>query len=205
MRRATVVLALTALIAGWAIVADSNAVARVRASHAIVRAAAAFDTSAPIATAPAAADTFVQTTGAQAAPTPPSPPVITVPDGAAAVEQTTMGTRPAAALAESFDGLGVGFEGPQGAAAVRNPSDNSLAVGPDHIVQTVNSRMAVGGRDGARCADGGGCRQAQHEADDHPGRAHVDPRLREVGQEVRARATGDPVQAADRDGSQARH
>ena len=71
------------------------------------------------------------------------PPVITVPDGSAAVEQTAQGGRPAAAIAESFDGLGAGFEGPQGSAAVRNPSDNSLAVGPDHIVQTVNSRMAI--------------------------------------------------------------
>src|SRR5205823_6200308 len=26
---------------------------------------------------------------------------------------------------------------------LRNPSDNSMAVGPDHIMQTVNSRMAV--------------------------------------------------------------
>ena len=61
----------------------------------------------------------------------------------ASVEQTVQGTRPPAELAESFDGLGFGFEGPQGPAAGRNPSDNSLAVGPDHIVQTVNSRMAV--------------------------------------------------------------
>ena len=43
----------------------------------------------------------------------------------------------------SFDGLGVGFEGPQGTARAGNPSDNSLAVGRDHIVQTVNSRMAI--------------------------------------------------------------
>ena len=59
-------------------------------------------------------------------------------------------TRPAAIIAESFDGLGVGFEGPQGTAAVRNPSDNSLAVGPDHIVQTVNSRMAIFTKKGKR-------------------------------------------------------
>ena len=59
------------------------------------------------------------------------------------VEQTTQGERPAAALVESFDGLGVGFEGPHGKAEGRNPSDNSLAVGPDHIVQTVNSRLAI--------------------------------------------------------------
>jgi hypothetical protein len=66
------------------------------------------------------------------------------------VEQTAQGTRPAAALAASFDGLGVGLEGPQGTATLRNPSDNSLAVGPDHIVQTVNSRMAVFTKKGRR-------------------------------------------------------
>jgi hypothetical protein len=59
------------------------------------------------------------------------------------VEQTTQGKRPAIAPAVSFDGLGVGFEGPQGTATGRNPSDNSLAVGPNHVVQIVNSRMAV--------------------------------------------------------------
>jgi hypothetical protein len=67
-----------------------------------------------------------------AAPAPP--PVITAPDGSAAVEQSTQGAKPPAALVASFDGLGVGFEGPQGTTNVRNPSDNTLAVGPDHIV-----------------------------------------------------------------------
>jgi len=59
------------------------------------------------------------------------------------VEQTSMGTRAGSTLVESFDGIGVGFEGPQGKYEGRNPSDNSLAVGPDHIVQTVNSRLIV--------------------------------------------------------------
>jgi hypothetical protein len=58
-------------------------------------------------------------------------------------EQTAPGTRPGAVLVDSFDGLGVGFDGPHGKAEGRNPSDNSLAVGPDHIVQTVNSRLAI--------------------------------------------------------------
>ncbi len=71
------------------------------------------------------------------------PPVIITPPGAGAIEQTSPGTKPPAAIAVSFDGLGMGFTGPQGSATVRNPSDNSLAVGPDHIVQTVNSRMAI--------------------------------------------------------------
>jgi hypothetical protein len=71
------------------------------------------------------------------------------------VEQTAEGTRPAAAIVAQFDGLGVGFEGPQGTAAFRNPSDNSLAVGPNHIVQTVNSRMAIFTKDGPRFKETG--------------------------------------------------
>lgn len=74
---------------------------------------------------------------------PITPPVMTAPTGSGAVEQKAQGTKPPAAVVESFDGLGIGFDGPQGAPTVRNPSDNSLAVGPNHIVQTVNSRMAI--------------------------------------------------------------
>src|SRR5436189_4696636 len=66
------------------------------------------------------------------------------------VEQTAPGARSPAALVASFDGMGVGFEGPQGKYEGRNPSDNSLAVGPDHIVQTVNSRLAVFTKKGRR-------------------------------------------------------
>jgi hypothetical protein len=65
------------------------------------------------------------------------------------VEQRSQGTRPGAAMVASFDGLGIGFDGPQGAGRSGNPSDNSLAVGPNHIVQTVNSRMAIFTKKGA--------------------------------------------------------
>src|SRR5580693_5465290 len=74
-------------------------------------------------------------------------PVITA-EGAAA-EQESQGKRSAVPLLESFDGLGSGFTGPQGTATFRNPSDNSLAVGPDHIVQIVNTRIAVYSKKGA--------------------------------------------------------
>ena len=69
---------------------------------------------------------------------------------AASVEQRSIGRGPAPQLVESFDGLGLGFTGPQGRAILRNPSDNSLGVGRDHIVQTVNSRVAIFSRRGAR-------------------------------------------------------
>jgi len=85
---------------------------------------------------------------------PPAAPLVreemSVPAGAAKVEQTSVGHRTRAALAASFDGLGEGFEGPQGRATLRNPSDNSIAVGPDHIVVTVNSRMAIFTKKGAK-------------------------------------------------------
>jgi len=77
-------------------------------------------------------------------------PMMHVSAGAIDVEQRSAGTRAGAALVASFDGLGVGFSGPQGTAIVRNPSDNSLAVGPDHIVQVVNSRMAIFAKKGRR-------------------------------------------------------
>jgi len=78
----------------------------------------------------------------------PTPPVIT--DAGAAVEQASQGKRPSATLVENFEGLGATFEPSKGAATFRNPSDNSLAVGPNHIVQIVNSRLAVYTKKGAR-------------------------------------------------------
>ena len=64
-------------------------------------------------------------------------------------EQTTHGSRPAARIVASFDGMGFGFKGPQDPGQMRNPSDNSLAVGPNHIVEIVNSRMSIYTKKGA--------------------------------------------------------
>jgi len=75
--------------------------------------------------------------------------------GSHSIEQTVQGTRPPAEVIERFDGVGVGFEGPQGTAALRNPSDNTIAVGPDHIVQIVNTRMAIFTKKGRRYASTG--------------------------------------------------
>ncbi len=76
------------------------------------------------------------------------PPVTAV--SAASVEQRTMGLGAAPVMVASFDGLGVGFTGPQGRATLRNPSDNTVAVGRDHIVQIVNTRLAIFSRAGAK-------------------------------------------------------
>ena len=91
----------------------------------------------------------------QAAAAPITLPVITTPAGSAAVEQRSQGQQPGATLVDSFDGLGVGFEGPQGSASLRNPSDNSLAVGPDHVFQIVNTRMAIFTKKGKRFSESG--------------------------------------------------
>ncbi|HEV2490259.1 MAG TPA: hypothetical protein VGT03_10655 [Candidatus Acidoferrales bacterium] len=80
-------------------------------------------------------------------------PVPVISAAGAAVEQTAQGQQSAVSLLDSFDGLGFGFKGPQsgqGPAFFRNPSDNSLAVGPNHIVQIVNARLAVYTKKGAR-------------------------------------------------------
>ena len=61
----------------------------------------------------------------------------------ASIEQTAQGARASAVQLESFDGQGFGMVGPHGTGGGRNPSDNSMAAGPDHIVEIVNSRMAV--------------------------------------------------------------
>jgi hypothetical protein len=85
----------------------------------------------------------LRSTAQQSPATNTTPPVMASPPGAAAAEQRSQGSLPRAELVASFDGLGVGFQGPQGAAALRNPSDNTLAVGPNHIFQIVNTRMAI--------------------------------------------------------------
>ena len=77
-------------------------------------------------------------------------PSTPLPAPGADVEQRSQGTSPPALLVASFDGLGDGFVGPHGTAHVRNPSDNSLAVGLDHIVQTVNTRLAIFTKKGQR-------------------------------------------------------
>lgn len=89
-------------------------------------------------------------------PTPtPTPQMTPVTPGSAAVEQRMQGLKPAPRIVESFDGLGFGFTGPQGEANLRNPSDNTLAVGPDHVVQIVNTRMAVFSKKGKRFKETG--------------------------------------------------
>ena len=75
---------------------------------------------------------------------PPPPPLAS----SAAVEQTAQGHRPALPILDSFDGLGADLVAP--GTTPRNPSDNSLAVGPDHIMQTVNSQIAVFTKKGTR-------------------------------------------------------
>jgi len=68
--------------------------------------------------------------------------------GGASIEQVTPGHRSPLAVGGAFDGIGVGRHA--GEAPPPNPSDNSLAVGPDHIVQTVNSQIAVFTKQGGR-------------------------------------------------------
>jgi hypothetical protein len=128
--------------------------------HPIVNPPARFDRSAPLPQLfvayklPPRPDHQHSTTAPVAEATIAPPAVTIVPEGAA-IEQTTQGARPAPALVVGFDGLGAGFEGPQGKVAARNPSDNSLGVGPNEIVQIVNSRLAIFTRKGAKYPETG--------------------------------------------------
>lgn len=128
------------------------------AGHVIVNPAVHSDRSAPLASLPAlwkppspAARPHHNQTAAEPAP----PPAPQIPAAAASIEQTIQGSEPAPPQVASFDGLGVGFTGPQGNYEARNPSDNSLAVGPDHIVQIVNSRLAIYSKKGRRYSSTG--------------------------------------------------
>jgi len=111
-------------------------------SDVTVQGATAHDVSQPLRSLVPAYNESESASQQSPSPT-PTPPIITSPPGAGAIEQRLQGTRPAATLVESFDGLGVGFKGPQGEAILRNPSDNTIAVGPNHIFQIVNTRMAI--------------------------------------------------------------
>ncbi|MGH9486710.1 MAG: hypothetical protein ACRD04_03875 [Terriglobales bacterium] len=90
----------------------------------------------------------------EATPPPPPPPLPppfpAIGAAGRAVEQTAMGTRPAARLIASFDGLGWGFRGPHPAPPIParyrrygGALDLSLAVGPTQVMEIINSRLAV--------------------------------------------------------------
>ena len=78
---------------------------------------------------------------------------IALPAKGDGVEQRSQGKRHALPLLASFDGLGAGMTtgaGTNDPPPPRNPSDNTLAVGPDHIVQIVNAQLAVFTKKGQR-------------------------------------------------------
>ena len=128
------------------------------ANQVVVRRAVTNDVSVPLATiAPSATDDLdcgdCPRRGMAPSQTPQDggrPAFAPRNPAGSAVEQRSPGKRAPLQLVASFDGLGAGFDGPQGPSNARNPSDNSLAVGPDHIVQTVNSRLAIFTKKGRR-------------------------------------------------------
>ncbi len=81
----------------------------------------------------------------QEAVTAAAAPAAISPAGAA-VEQSAQGARAAIALAASFDGLGASMTvgpGTNHPPPPRNPSDNTIAVSRDRVVQIVNTQLAV--------------------------------------------------------------
>jgi hypothetical protein len=109
---------------------------------AVTNHAVAADTSKPLSTLSPPDDgaDSTDTDRAQEEVRSAAPIRMTVSQSGAEVEQKAPGTKPAARLVASFDGQGIGFEGPNGSGRGGNPSDNALAVGPNYIVQIVNGR-----------------------------------------------------------------
>ncbi|MFO7575951.1 MAG: hypothetical protein R6W67_12420 [Bacteroidales bacterium] len=70
-------------------------------------------------------------------------------------EQTWHGTGGQVNMVTSFEGLGYGFDGTHGSVLNRNPSDNSLAVSHDYIVQIVNTHMAIFTKEGSLFRESG--------------------------------------------------
>jgi hypothetical protein len=136
-------LAVLAILAPALVPAEETEAVAVPRRTVTVSKAVAHDVSQPLVVAAAATPSLEM---GQETPGQPGGEKVT----AESVEQKEQGGKPAPEIVASFDGLGDGFEGPQGTAALRNPSDNSLAVGPDHIVQLVNTKMAMFTKKGAR-------------------------------------------------------
>lgn len=156
LKRQEIRTGISGLIVIAALTAVATASTATRPSPVVVHKAIKFDVSRPLLLqpdsrspqAPAACESAVCVAprtelGSRQEPKPEVAAPPAVPPAGRAVEQTAQGKRQSVPLVASFDGLGAGFEGPQGTAKFRNPSDNSLAVGPNHIVQIVNSRLAV--------------------------------------------------------------
>ena len=118
-----------------------------------VRSAASHDRSAPLASGvvpSVATDRSPADAGRQPRLDGDRSPARLLRTTANGIEQTSPGTKPPVTVVANFDGLGAGFTGPQGTATTRNPSDNSLAVGRDHIMQIVNSKTAIFTKKGAK-------------------------------------------------------
>src|SRR5579862_5781526 len=133
--------------------APAQTVPQWTAGHVIVNPAVHFDQSQPLTVMatmwkPPAPVNRPRRPTESAPPEESAPPMPKIPEAAAAIEQRTQGSKPAPQLLASFDGMGAGFSGPQGPAEGRNPSDNSLAAGPDEIVQIVNSHLAIFSKQG---------------------------------------------------------
>ncbi|HSL70680.1 MAG TPA: hypothetical protein VK864_10595, partial [Longimicrobiales bacterium] len=150
---------LLRVVSGLGVFTVAAVLLRAGVTTVLVRNAAAYDVSPPLSTlrSPGALESALEcavfANGCGLAPVSQlarSPATVeTQTAQGAEIEQTKQGTRPAVVLLESFDGHGYGMTGPHSMNPPNNPSDNSIAVGPNHVVETVNSRMAVYTKKGA--------------------------------------------------------
>jgi hypothetical protein len=105
-----------------------------------------YDTSAPLSSMAPAPAPPLDTKKEHPQHKYPTPDASTAADP---VVQSAVGTSAAPSLANNFDGIGGGFTGPQGTFTVNSaPPDPNSAVGPNHIVEVVNSGLAVFNKSG---------------------------------------------------------
>ncbi len=135
-------IAVALLIAVGVVSASASAASRAtRDKPADLSAAVQYDTSPPLASMQPADAPPLDTKKEHPQHKYPVPAATTAADP---VLQSSVGGAAAPSLANNFEGLGVGFTGPQGTFTVNSaPPDPNSAVGPNNIVEVVNSGLAV--------------------------------------------------------------
>ncbi|HSP72620.1 MAG TPA: hypothetical protein VLN26_09645 [Gaiellaceae bacterium] len=126
--------------------ASASALAASRDKPSDVSDAVHYDTSPPLASMTPAPAPPLDTKKEHPQHKYPSPAASTTGDP---VVQSTAGTAAAPSISTNFEGIGQGFSGPQGTFTVNSaPPDPNSAVGPNNIVEVVNSALAVFNKSG---------------------------------------------------------
>jgi hypothetical protein len=141
-------IAVALLVAVGVVSASASAASRtMRDNPTDVSAAVQHDTSPPLTTMQPADAPPLDTKKEHPQHKYPTPDASTTADP---VVQSSTGASAAPSLANNFEGVGAGFTGPQGTFTVNSaPPDPNSAVGPNNIVEVVNSAFAIFNKTGS--------------------------------------------------------